>query len=107
MANPGQESTLIPASKSSKSSNNSSNTVQDKDMSDKIDIETCKQFKNFDEMKEVIDDYGENVTLHRTKVFQLFNSKISDNSEISFLVESIILLISCCHDISLKLKFWL
>ena len=27
-------------------------------------------------MKEVIDDYGENITLHRAKVFQKFNSDI-------------------------------
>ena len=51
-------------------------TEFEKDMSDKINIETCKQFKNFEEMREIIDDYGENVTLHRTKIFQLFNSKI-------------------------------
>ena len=50
-----------------------------KDMSDKINIETCEEFKNFEEMKEIIDDYGDNVILHRTKMFQIFNNFTVNN----------------------------
>ena len=55
MANPGQESTLIPASKSSKSSNNSSNTVQDKDMSDKIEIDRYNKQLNEEAMQRFME----------------------------------------------------
>ena len=48
-------------------------------MSDKINIETCEEFKNFEEMKEIIDDYGDNVILHRTKMFQIFNNFTVNN----------------------------
>ena len=38
------------------------------------ELESCENFKNFDEMKEIVDDYGNNIKHHRTKIFQLFNS---------------------------------
>ena len=44
-----------------------------KNMTDKINIETCEQFNNYEEMKEVIDDYGDDIKLHRTKMFQILN----------------------------------
>ena len=43
---------------------------------DIINPETCISFKNFDEMKEIIDYYGNNNKLNRTQFFQLFNSTI-------------------------------
>ena len=51
----------------------------EKDMKDIIELETCSQFNNFDNMKEIIDDYGkdeqgDDIKHHRTKIFQLFNS---------------------------------
>ena len=53
----------------------------EKDMSDIIELETCKKFNKFDDMKEIIDDYGKdeqgnNIKHHRTKIFELFNSTI-------------------------------
>ena len=40
---------------------------------DIINIETCENINNFEELKEVIDDYGKDIKLNRTKVFQIFN----------------------------------
>ena len=53
----------------------------EKDMSDIIELETCKKFNKFDDMKEIIDDYGKdeqgnNIKHHRTKIFEIFNSTI-------------------------------
>ena len=50
----------------------------EKDMNDIIELETCTKFNNFDEMKEIIDDYGkdekgEEIKHNRTKIFELFN----------------------------------
>ena len=41
-----------------------------------INKETCKPFNNFNEMIGVQDDYGNNISLNRTKVFQIFNQSI-------------------------------
>ena len=46
----------------------------DPDMYQRIDIETCKPFKKFDDMKEIEDDYGEGVKHKRTQYFRVFNS---------------------------------
>ena len=41
-----------------------------------IDYKTCKKFEKFEEMKEIVDDYGKDILHHRTKPFGLFNSTI-------------------------------
>ena len=46
----------------------------DPDMYERIDIETCKPFSKFEDMKEIIDDYGEGVIHHRSQYFGIFNS---------------------------------
>ena len=43
---------------------------------DIINPKTGKEYINFDEMGEIIDEYGNNITLNRTKVFQMFNKTI-------------------------------
>jgi hypothetical protein len=53
----------------------------EKDMTDIINLETCTQFNNFDEMKEIIDNYGKDeqgkdIEHHRTKIFELFNKTL-------------------------------
>ena len=50
-------------------------------MTDIIDFETCTKFNSFDEMKEIIDDYGKDeaekdIKHHRTKIFELFNKTV-------------------------------
>ena len=39
-----------------------------------IDVDTGKGFKSFEDMKEKIDDYGNDIKHHRTKPFLLYNS---------------------------------
>ena len=46
----------------------------DPDMYQRIDIETCKPFSKFEDMKEIVDDYGNGVTHHRSQYFGIFNS---------------------------------
>ena len=46
----------------------------DPDMENILDITTCKPFPSFDDMKEVVDDYGEGVLHHRSKVFGIYTS---------------------------------
>ena len=46
----------------------------DPDMYQRIDIETCEPFKKFDDMKEIEDDYGDNVKHKKTQYFGVFNS---------------------------------
>ena len=46
----------------------------DPDMYQRIDIETCKPFKKFNDMKEIKDDYGNNVTHSRSQYFRVYNS---------------------------------
>ena len=48
----------------------------EKDMQDIIELKTCKQFEKFDDMKEIVDDFGDDIKHHRTKIFQLFNSSV-------------------------------
>ena len=43
---------------------------------DIINTETCKPFNNFNEMIEVLDYYGNNISLKRTNVFKMFNQSI-------------------------------
>ena len=50
-------------------------------LTDIIDFETCEKFKSFDDMKEIVDDYGKDeegkdIKHHRTKIFQLFNKTV-------------------------------
>ena len=53
----------------------------EKDMSNKISIDTCKQFDNFDKLKQINDKY-ENEGIHtRTEVFQIYNSTIYKQHE--------------------------
>ena len=63
---------------SMKNSNLAKNYVN-KNINNNLDIintETCEAYKNLSEMGEIIDNYGSNNVLNRTKVFQLFNRKI-------------------------------
>ena len=46
----------------------------DPDMYQRINIETCKPFEKFDDMKEIEDDYGKGVKHKRTQYFRVFNS---------------------------------
>ena len=46
----------------------------DPDMYQRIDIQTCKPFKKFSDMKEIVDDYGNNVTHSRSQYFGVHNS---------------------------------
>ena len=46
----------------------------DPDMYQRINIETCEPFQKFDDMKEIVDDYGDNITHRRTQYFGVFNS---------------------------------
>ena len=46
----------------------------DPDMYERIDIETCKPFSKFEDMKEIVDDYGDGVTHTRSQYFGIFNS---------------------------------
>ena len=46
----------------------------DPDMYQRIDIKTCKPFSKFDEMQEMIDDYGNGVKHKRSQYFGIFNS---------------------------------
>ena len=46
----------------------------DPDMYERIDIETCKPFSKFEDMKEIVDDYGDGVTNTRSQYFGIFNS---------------------------------
>ena len=53
----------------------------EKNMNDIINIETCEKFDTFDEMKEIVDDYGKDeqgfdIEHHRTKIFHLFNKTV-------------------------------
>ena len=52
----------------------------EKDMKDIIELETCTGFNSFDDMKEIVDEYGEidgkKIEHHRTKIFELFNSTV-------------------------------
>ena len=43
---------------------------------DLIQLETCKKFDTFNDMKEIEDDYGNGIKHQRSKIFQLFNSSI-------------------------------
>ena len=45
----------------------------DPDMYQRIDIKTCKPFSKFEEMQEIIDDYG-GVKHKRSQYFGIFNS---------------------------------
>ena len=47
----------------------------EKDLSDKVNVETCSKYDNFDELGEVIDEYGSEASLKRTKVFQKFDKE--------------------------------
>ena len=54
-------------------------------MNDIINIETCEKFDTFDEMKEIVDDYGKDeqgfdIKHHRTKIFHLFNISLTNLS---------------------------
>ena len=53
---------------------NISEIYGDPDMFQRIDIETCKPFSKFEDMKEIIDDYGNGVTHRRSQYFGIFNS---------------------------------
>ena len=53
---------------------NISDITDDPDMYQRIDIETCKPFNKFDDMKEIEDDYGDDVKHKRTQYFRVFNS---------------------------------
>ena len=53
---------------------NISEIYGDPDMYQRIDIETCKPFSKFEDMKEIIDDYGKGVTHRRSQYFGIFNS---------------------------------
>ena len=46
------------------------------DMADFIEFETGKPFKTFEDMKEIVDDYGNDIKHHRSKIFGLFNSSV-------------------------------
>jgi hypothetical protein len=46
----------------------------DPDMYQRINIETCKPFSKFEDMKEIVDDYGNGVTHRRSQYFGIFNS---------------------------------
>ena len=46
----------------------------DPDMYERIDIQTCKPFSKFEDMKEIIDDYGNNVTHKKSQYFRVYNS---------------------------------
>ena len=48
----------------------------EKNLDDIIELKKCEKFKNFDEMKEIVDDYGNNIEHHRTKIFELFNKTV-------------------------------
>ena len=53
----------------------------EKNLNDIIDLEKCEKFNNFDEMKEIVDDYGKDeqgfdIKHHRTKIFHLFNKTV-------------------------------
>ena len=48
----------------------------EKNWNDIINIETCKQFNNFDDMKEIVDNQGKENEHHRTKIFELFNRTV-------------------------------
>jgi len=45
-------------------------------MNDYIDLSTCKKFDKFEDMKEIVDDYGNNVQHHRSNLFLIFNSTV-------------------------------
>ena len=53
---------------------NISAITTDPDMYQRINIETCKPFSKFGDMKEIIDDYGKGVTHKRSQYFGIFNS---------------------------------
>ncbi len=36
----------------------------EKDMQDIIELKTCKQFEKFDDMKEIVDDFGDDIKHH-------------------------------------------
>ena len=46
----------------------------DPDMYERVDIKTCKRFSKFDDMEEIIDNYGNNVTHKRSQYFRVYNS---------------------------------
>ena len=46
----------------------------DPDMYQRIDIETCKPFSKFEDMKKIVDDYKNGVTHTRSQYFGIFNS---------------------------------
>lgn len=46
----------------------------DPDMYQRIDLETCKPFSKFEDMKEIVDDYGNGITHRRSQYFGIFNS---------------------------------
>ena len=46
------------------------------DINDYIELSTCKKFDKFEDMKEIVDDYGNNVQHHRSKIFLIFNSTV-------------------------------
>ena len=48
--------------------------TSDPDMYERVDIETCKAFSKYDDMKSIEDDYGEGVKHIRSQYFGIFNS---------------------------------
>jgi hypothetical protein len=50
--------------------------IESDDENEYIEFETCKKFEKFEDMKEIVDDYGKDIKHHRTKIFGLFNSTI-------------------------------
>ena len=48
--------------------------TNDPDMYERVNIETCKRFSKFKDMKEIVDDYGNNVTHKRSQYFRVYNS---------------------------------
>lgn len=51
----------------------------DPDMYQRIDTETCKPLSKFEDLGEIIDDYGYGVKHHRSKSFGIFNHSDSKN----------------------------
>jgi hypothetical protein len=50
--------------------------IESDDENEYVDYETCKKFEKFEDMKEIMDDYGKNIKHQRTKLFGLFNSAV-------------------------------
>ena len=47
--------------------------TNDPDMDQRVDIETCKAFKKYDDMKTIEDDYGNGVKHNRSQYFGIYN----------------------------------